>query len=99
MEQNTTPDPEPVEGDFPAIAAEEQQAPLVEKRYRVTGTQAVFGWNPGEEFNATFTPEKEEYYLNGGHLKVATDQDEPRQEVQASVEVKPEVTDTSDPQE
>lgn len=39
------------------------------KHYRVSGTQAIDGHAPGDEFKAAYSPEHERYLLTGGHIE------------------------------
>ena len=41
-----------------------------EKEYVVVGPHAVMGHQTGEKFKATFTTDREVYFLKAGHLKV-----------------------------
>jgi hypothetical protein len=43
---------------------------LGKKEYEVVGRNAVFGAKTGETLTLDLTEEQEQFYLNGGHLKV-----------------------------
>jgi len=97
--KTATPDPEPVEGTYPAAVEEDHSNDPVKKQYRVSGTQPVFEINPGETLTAALTPEQEAYYTEGGHLEVVTGETTTEVEGDAKAPVEEEPTTESTTEE
>jgi hypothetical protein len=45
---------------------------MAKETYKVTGSNAIRGHEPGEEFEADLSAADKAFYVNGGHLSTVT---------------------------